>query len=459
MSVVLAFKIIPAFNSKNLLEQIKDNGELIVITRNSPTTYYQNAAGPAGLEYELAKMFADQLGVRLKLKVANTLDDLLDQLRSGQVNIAAAGLTITKAREKNFLFGPTYKEVTEQLIYNASQPRPKNLASLGNGLLEIVAHSSHEERLQYLKKVIPDLSWKENHQQDSDELLQLVSDGMIDYTIADSNEFALNQAYYLNLRVAFDISEPEPLAWALHKTNDDSLLLAVQKFFHKIKHDGELARIIERNYGHAEEFDYVGTKVFRRHIKTRLPTYENTFQSAAKKYGLDWHLLAAIGYQESHWNKTARSPTGVRGIMMLTLKTAHELGIKNRLKPADSIAGGAKYFSQILKKMDKNIPQPDRLWMALAAYNVGYSHLKDARKITLLRHEDPNSWYDVKKNLPLLAQKKWYKKTRSGYARGWEPVRYVENIRSYYDLLKWVDEADNRTVTIPAEFLKTPGSL
>ncbi len=459
-SIILAFKLFSAFENKSLLEQIESNGELIVVTRNNPTTYYQDVDGPAGLDYEMAKLFADYLGVKLTLIVPNSLSDLLQKISSGVGDIAAAGLTVTKEREKKFRFGPSYQKITEQLVYNTTQYRPKNLSSLGNGLLEIVANSSHEERLKYLKKSIPDLSWKENAELDSEELLQLVSDGVIDYTIADSNEVALNQPYLLNLRVAFNVSKPESLAWALQKTDDNSLLLKVQAFFRKIKKDGELTRLIERNYGHVEEFNYVGTKVFRRHIATRLPAYRKMFQAAAKKYNLDWRLLAAIGYQESHWNPKATSPTGVRGIMMLTRKTAHDLNIKNRLDPASSIEGGAKYFSQILKRINQNIPLPDRLWFAMTAYNIGYYHLQDARKITRLRNKNSTSWLDVKKSLPLLARKKWYRKTRYGYARGWEPVQYVENIRSYYNILKWVDDANNnKTVTVPSQFLKMPNSL
>lgn len=455
--IIFLFRFIPKLSNKTLLEQIKSNGELIVVTRNSQTSYYEGADGPAGIEYELAKMFANKLGVKLKLIVPESLNDILDDLNKGLAQIAAAGLTVTKERKKHFQFGPAYQKVTEQLVYNTDHQRPRSLSSL-HGQLEVVANSSHADRLHYLKKMIPKLSWKEDKNTDTEELLQLVSDGMIDYTIADSNQVALDQRYLLNIRVAFAISKPEPLAWALQKSTDNSLLLAVQKFFQQIKKNGELTRLIERNYGHVKEFDYVGAKIFQRHIQTRLPTYLKMFKAAAKKYHIDWRLLAAIGYQESHWNPKAISPTGVRGIMMLTRKTAAELGV-NRLDPASSIEGGAKYYSQILNKMNPDIPQPDRSWLAMAAYNIGYYHLQDARKITRLRKQNPNYWLDVKKSLPLLTQKRWYSKTRYGYARGYEPVQYVENIRSYYDILKWTDGADNKTITIPAQFLKTPNSL
>lgn len=430
-----------------------------MVTRNSPTTYYEDADGPAGLEYEMAKMFANRLGVKLVLLVPGSFNDLLNKLRNNSVHIAAAGLTVTKDREKEFLFGPAYQEITEQLVYNTANRRPKNLSQIDTGTLEIVANSSHEERLKYLQEVMPDLSWKSNHQLESEELLQMVSDNIIEYTIADSNTLSLNQRYLINLRAAFDISEPQLLAWALPKTGDTSLLVEVQKFFKEIRENGELTRMIERNYGHAEDFDYVDTKIYRRHIEIRLPQFQTIFQKAAAEYGVDWRLIAAMGYQESHWDPNAISPTGVRGIMMLTLKTAQDMGITNRLDPKNSIYGGTKYFKKTKDRIDKSIPEPDRTWLAMAAYNVGYYHVQDAMELAQKLDKNPNRWIDIKTVLPLLAKRKWYKQTRYGFARGWEPVRYVENIRSYYDILKWVDDSRNKVTPIPKAFFRIPNTL
>ncbi len=456
--IIFVFNYLPKLGSDSLLEQIKKDGQLIVVTRNSPTTYYEDVDGPAGLEYEMAKLFAEELGVELTLVIPETFDDLLEQISSNRVHIAAAGLTITKDREKIFQFGPAYQEITEQLVYNIANRRPRNLAKL-DGTLEVVANSSHEERLKYLTEVIPDLSWKANHEMESEELLQMVSDNIIEYTIADSNELSLNQRFLINLRVAFDTSEPQMLAWAMPKSNDYSLYHAVQNFFKKIEENGELTRLIERNYGHVDDFDYVGTKIFMRHIETRLPAYQDFFEEAAERQGVDWRMVAAMGYQESHWDPDAVSPTGVRGIMMLTLKTAKDMKVKNRLDPESSISGGAKYFKKTLDRIDEDITEPDNYWMAMAAYNVGYYHLQDARIITRKLNKDPNRWIDVRESLPLLAKKKWYKQTRYGYARGWEPVRYVENIRSYYDILKWVDDGSIELTPVPEEFLMIPNSL
>jgi len=403
-------------------------------------------------------MFADELGVDLTLLVPDSFSDLLEQVSENTVHIAAAGLTITEEREQIYQFGPAYQEITEQLVYNINNKRPRKLSRL-DGTLEVVANSSHEGRLEDLQDSIDDLNWKSNDELESEDLLQMVSDNIIEYTIADSNELSLNQRFLINLRVAFDIGEPQRLAWAMPKTDDKSLFREVQKFFKKIKENGELTRLIERNYGHVDDFDYVGTKIFMRHIETRLPAYRAFFEEAGAKHAVDWRLLAAMGYQESHWDPDAVSPTGVRGIMMLTLRTAKEMGIKNRLDPESSIIGGAKYYKKTLDRIDENITEPDNIWMAMAAYNVGYYHLQDARTITRKLSKDPDRWIDVRESLPLLAKRKWYKDTRYGYARGWEPVRYVENIRSYYDILKWVDNGDNEVTPVPKEFLKIPNSL
>ncbi len=443
----------------SLLEQINESGELIVVTRNSPTTYYETINGPAGFEYELTKLFAIELGVKLKIIAADTLNEVFDHIQTQTAHIAAAGLTITQDRQKHYRFGPAYQEIKEQLVYNNANRRPRNLSQLTTGTLEVVAGSSHEERLNQLKKKHENLSWKSNTALESDDLLQMVSDNIIEYTIADSNELSLNQRFLINLRVAMDINEPQSLAWVIANSNDDSLYIEVEKFFTKVKNNGELDRLIEKTYGHVAEFDYVGTKVFMRHIETRLPKYRAFFERAAAEQALDWRLLAAIGYQESHWNPGAVSPTGVRGIMMLTRDTAKDLNIKNRRDPESSIFGGARYLKQILGRININAPETDRLWMAMSAYNVGYGHLLDAKAIARKQNKDPYRWNNLKKIFPLLAKKKWYTQSRFGYARGWEPVSYVENIRSYYDILKWADEDKTIKPPTPRDFLETPNSI
>ena len=442
--ILFIFKGIPLIFKPGILKQIENSGELVVLSRNSPTTYYEGPEGPTGFEYELAEKFADFIGVKLKIITPDNLNEIFNMLDKNEAHLAAAGLTITEARKKRVRFGPGYQEIKEQLIYNNQDFKPETIEDLEFGNLEVVAGSSHVEKLIELKKQNPDLVWNEHDDMESEQLLQLVADKIIDYTIADSNELALNQRFLLELRAAFDISEPQQLAWAFPLTDDTSLYDKAMVFFWQIINNGELTQLIERHYGHVSKFDYVGNRIYLRHIATRLTEYQDMFIESAEKYNLDWRLLAAVGYQESHWNPRAVSPTGVRGIMMLTLQTAGQLGIKNRLDPESSIYGGAKYLSQIRDRLPESIKEPDRTWFALASYNVGFYHVEDARIIAQKLNKDPNKWIDIKSTLPLLSRKKWYKQTRFGYARGWEPVRYVENIRRYYDLLNWqLSKADD----------------
>lgn len=424
----------------SLLEQIQEQNELIVISRNGPTSYYEGANGPAGFEYELVRLFANFLGVELRVVVPPNFNDILPLTALGDVHLAAAGLTITEKRKEKVRFGPVYQKITPQLVYRSGSKRPKTLADL-EGILEVVAGSSHEERLIALQEQYPGLAWtaKDNT---SEELLELVWEQLIEYTVADSNELAINRRFYPELMPAFDISPEESLAWAFPRGDDDSLFNAAVVFFNKIRKNGLLVQLIERYYGHIGKFDYVGTRRYQADVETRLPLYREMFIEAASEINMDWRLLAAIGYQESHWDTNAISPTGVRGIMMMTLDAAKDMGVENRLDPAQSIRGGARYLSSMIDKIPERIKEPDRTWLALAAYNIGFGHLEDARILTQKNKGDYDKWVDVKKYLPLLSQKKWFQQTRYGYARGREPVRYVENVRTYYDILVWMTDKE-----------------
>jgi membrane-bound lytic murein transglycosylase F len=205
-----------------------------------------------------------------------------------------------------------------------------------------------------------------------------------------------------------------------------------------------LAQVHDRYYGHTEQFDYVGTRAFVRHFDSRLPRYRQAFENAGNTHDIDWRLLAAIGYQESHWRSHAVSPTGVRGIMMLTQATADYLDIEDRLDPESSIFGGAEFYARQMERIPDTVDEPDRTWMALAAYNVGFNHLLDARQIVEWEGGDPDAWVDVSKTLPLLARERWYSRVKYGYARGWEPVLYVNNIRNYYNILRWITANEDR---------------
>ncbi len=440
----------------NSLEAVKAAGKLIAVTRNAPTTYYEGPDGPAGIEYDMLKGFSNSLKVELELVVSDRLGDILPILGRNEVHIAAAGLSITDARKNIVRFAPPYQQIEQQIVYRLGTEPPKRVEDLIDRQLEVVKGSSYAERLLALRRVHPELRWTEVSDQSTEDLLQLVWEGLLELTIADSNIIALVRQYYPELRVAFSLGEPRELAWAFPKSDDDSLYNLAVRYKKKLKQSGELTHLIERYYGPTNRFDYINLTVYQLRVQNRLPAYQILFERAGEKYDIDWRLLAAIGYQESYWDPRAVSPTGVRGIMMLTRSTARQLGITDRVDPAQSIDGGSQYVRSLMDRLPAGISGRDRTWMALAAYNIGLQHLEDARIITQQRGGDPNKWNDVKESLPLLSRRAWYKKTKYGYARGVESVRFVGRVRTYYDVLVKIDEEENPTAETDVFKIQAP---
>ncbi len=444
----------------SLLDQVRASGELRVVTRNSPITYFIGQAGPEGPDYDLVRGFADRLGVKLKIIEVGRFGDLLTAVESGRADMAAAGLTVTADRAQHVAFGPPYQRVSQSLIYRMGDRRPRSVADLAGKRIEVVAQSSYVETLAAERGKVPGLTWTEDPTADAGELLTRVARGDTDYTVVDSNLFAIFQRYYPDLRVAFQLTTGDALAWAFPKRGDRSLIDEASAYLAGIRATGQLAHVMDRYYGHKSTFDYAGTRKFLNDYANLLPRYRAQFEAAARRSDIDWRLLAAVGYQESHWNPDAVSPKGALGLMMLTPDTAAIVGIDNPGDAHQSILGGSRYLWRMkrrIARLSPDIPEPDLSWMALAAYNMGYGHFLDVRKITKLRGGDPDRWIDLKDTLPLLMEQRWYSQARWGYARGLETRAYVSNIRNYYDILVWLengpeddqapDESGNTPVT------------
>ncbi|PXX88737.1 membrane-bound lytic murein transglycosylase MltF [Marinobacter vulgaris] len=430
------------------LQEIRSEGVLHVITRNAPSVYYEGRNGPTGYDYELVRLFADDLGVELKVRVADDNTGVLSVIDQDYAHIGLAGLADRPD------FADRYHKVANGLkadsvvVYNRDTNRPDSVKDLEGQTLHLVADSNHEHQLKQLQSQNESLQWKVHSGLDAAGILARVESGEYPLAIVSSNELDLNHVFFPMVKSAFSLDDTADLVWLFPAEQDQTLAKAAESFISELRESGALAQISERFYGHLDRLNYVGARTFTHHVENRLPKYESLFRDYASSYDLDWRLLAAIGYQESHWRPNAVSPTGVRGLMMLTRATANHIGIKNRLDVEQSIQGGAKYLTMVHRKVPERIPEPDRTWFALASYNVGWGHVEDARRLTQGAGKDPDRWMDVKEFLPLLAQKEWYSKTRFGYARGHEPVIYVQNIRRYYDVLAWMTE--------PKEIAETP---
>ncbi|MFL2499229.1 MAG: membrane-bound lytic murein transglycosylase MltF [Porticoccaceae bacterium] len=417
------------------LEKVLKRGDLAVLTLPGATTYFEDGDGKNGFEYVVAKAFADSLGVKLRVTTKSTLSSLLLSVGGPQGDFAAANLVSTADRGKSLQFSSPYHQVVQQLIYRAGDRKPQSINDL-QGDLQVIANSSHSENLRQLSKQFPKLRWIEEKDAEISEMIRKVHDGEISYTIADSIAFDINRHIYPNARKAFDASNPQAIAWAFSAQGDGTLLAAANRFLKQYTDSGQLKTAKQQLFSQTKRFSVADSKQLGQLVTHRLPKYEPMFKKAAEKYNIDWHLIAAIAYQESHWNPRAKSPTGVRGLMMLTLNTAKEMKVTNRLDPAQSLEGGVAYFVKLKSRLPKRIVEPDRTLFALAAYNVGYGHLEDARILTERNNQNPDRWSNVRKHLPLLSQKKYYSTLKRGYARGNEPVIYVDNIQYYRSYLQ-----------------------
>lgn len=413
-----------------LLDKIKQRGKLIVLTTNAPTTYYYDRDNLiTGPEYDMTQAFASGLDVKVEYRVYESTKAVIDALRKNKGDIAAAGLTINDERKKQFDFGPVYQDLSEYLVCHRTRKPIRSKDEFKGVEIIVAADSSYVDTL----KEIPQATWAEDKDLHTVQLLEQVADKKVECTVSDSTLYSIEKRYYMEIQNKYTLSEKSQIAWMLNK-HSGALLKEINSWFSTYKDNGELASTMDKYYGYVEIFDYVDTHKFLKRVKTRLLQYKDFFIDAAKKNDIEPSILAAQSYQESHWDRKAKSPTGVRGIMMLTQPVAKSLGVTNRLHAEQNIYAGAKFHAK-MKKMVEHVEEPDRTWLALSAYNVGRGHFRDAQSLARKLNKNPDRWAEMKEVLPLLSQKKYYKDLRYGYARGNEPVRYVTRIRNYDSLL------------------------
>ncbi len=416
------------------LEQIRTAGELRVLSRNGPISYYQSPEGVTGFEYTLLKGFADELGVKLVIQDDASVTEL-SNANKASFDLASPSVINTHTANAPYRFTSAFMELNLELIYNSTRTAPKSIKDLVGKRVLVVNKASIPVPLQELQKSLPDIQWELVENLEMPDLLEMVERGHADYAVVDSAIFDIHRYSYPHTQVAFSLNQSQPLSWAFQPSRDSSLYDAAEKYLAKMKANGELKKISSHFFEQFIEVTTDDALMFSVRFDKRFPRWEDTIKAAAAQYNLDWQLVAAIGYQESHWIPNAQSPTGVRGFMMLTPDTASALGVKNLEDPKQSIYGGAKYMRYLLDAMPDSIQGEDRLYMALAAYNQGMGHLSDARALTRRLKGDANRWQDVSKVFPLLAKEAYYSKATHGYSRGWEPVIYVRNVMNYHKIL------------------------
>lgn len=416
--------------------------ELVVLTRPAPTTRFPTTDGSfAGLEQDLVELFRHELDVPVRVIEAVDYTDVLVRLGRGEAHLAAAALTASGDSLEGIRFGPGYMTVRQVLMRRHDNNPSGRWTLAGDARVALTAGGTALDQLDRSLggRLPPNLRFLPAGS--PEEVAPLLAAGSAEFAVTGSHVFDLLRATDPAIRQARVLGEAEQLAWAFPADTDPGLLRAASRFFRRIRADGTLARLVDRYYGHVDRLSDAERSQFLARRDEALAVYRDAFQAAQRATGIDWRLIAALGYQESRWDPLAVSPTGVRGFMMLTEDTATRLGLRDKLDARASILAGARYLRTLRDALPARIPEPDRTWMALAAYNQGPGHLEDARVLAQRSGGNPDVWVDVRQALPLLADEAFQWDLRHGPARGGEALALTEHVRAYHQMLLRLEPA------------------
>lgn len=426
------------------LPAINQEGKLRALVAYSATSYFLYRGQPMGYEYELLERLAEELGLVLEIKVASDLDDMLEELNTGQVDLVAHGLAVTSERKNKVAF-TDYLYLTKQVLV---QKKPKNWRELtyeeiGNSLVQDPVHligdtvsvrrnSSYLERLEHLSReiggeiVIDTLTGNLS----TDEIIRMVEDEKIKYTVADRNLARINASYFPSLDVSVPVSFSQRIAWAV-RPGSLALLGAVNSWLDKEKKGPDYYVIYNKYFKNQTTFRKRAQSDYYSLNKSGISEFDHLIKRYATSLGWDWRLLASLVYQESKFDPDAESWTGARGLMQMLPSTAEELGVENLEDPEAVLAGGTRYLKQIYNQFGQVPDSIQRVKLTIASYNCGYEHVRDAQSLALLRGLDAHCWdNNVDQMILALSYPKNYnlEVVSHGYVRGMEPFNYVNQI-------------------------------
>jgi len=420
--------------------------ELVAVVRPGPVVYFPGVDGRIeGLDADLLRLYAAERKLTLRFVAIATAAELETALGSGVAHLGVGGLIEPRAPSASASpdagtarsaidWTTGYYDIEPVLIYNSDGFKPAGWDDLDGETVALADTPDAVHEAESLRASHPAVVWERVTDPSPVELIARVSEGTLSYAMVGSLAAAIARNIYLDFDVAFVAGARRPFAWAVAAAYP-TLREDLDRFLARVKRDGTLERLLERYVPDGRAFLRLDASGIKERLRTVLPQYQPMFRDAQEKTGIEWRLLAALAFQESKWDAAATSETGVRGFMQLTEDTAKRMGVTNLLDPAENILAGARYLSDLKGRLPERIQEPDRTWLALAAYNIGLGHLEDARVLAQRQGLDPDHWTSVKKVLPLLALPEHYERAKLGYARGGMPVAFVDRVRGYYDVL------------------------
>ncbi|MGD2136255.1 MAG: transporter substrate-binding domain-containing protein [Gemmatimonadales bacterium] len=415
------------------LDAVRERGVLRLITRNNAASYFVWRGELVGFEYDLARRFADRLGVRLEVIVPPTRANMLPWLRQGYGDVIGASLTPTPLREAgDVAFSRPYNWVIQTVVARVDEHDLAAPEDLAGRTVVVRRRSTYWETAQDLIRQGIDVELATVPESlETEEIIGLVADGEYDLTIADSDLLAIELAWRDDVRGAFTLGDSVPHAWAV-RAEDADLLDEVNRFL-RAEYRGLWFNITYNKY--FKTAHRVEERAAGRVSRTgQISPFDSLFRAYGDELGFDWRLLAAQAYAESRFDPEAESVVGAVGIMQVMPRTAEALGVDDPTDPAAGIRAGVRYLRQQYELFDDVATERDRLWFALASYNAGYGHVSDGRRLARRLGHDPDRWFgEVERVLPLLARREYHGSARFGYCRCTEPVRYVRRIRETWD--------------------------
>ena len=430
----------PKLTDLHQVADYRSAGELRVATRVDPVSYRSIGDGRAsGFDHDLLQKLGERLGVPVRFVLFPDATRTLEAVLRGQVHLAAAGVGRNDKLPLNWT--SPLREIDYVIVGRTDNPEFIEERALGGRTVSVRHGSLAADYLNQARKRVPDMNLHFPANAADEHLLDELAQGRLDLVATDRVHFALAAQTLPNLAVVFDLPVSSMVGWALPPDAKGGLAAEIEEFLAAARTDDTLARLSDRYFGHIRRLDDTAVTTFLARIRARLPRYRPHFQEAQALTGIDWRFLAALAYQESHWDPLATSWSGVRGMMMLTSETADRLGVHDRLDPRESILGGARYLAMLREQLPDDVSEPDRSWMAAAAYNLGMGHMNGARTIAQRMGKNNTSWLDMKAVLPLMSKPEYASRLKAGAARGGEAVIMAENIRNYHDILMRLERA------------------
>lgn len=412
----------------------RSDGELRIATRLDAVSYRRDATGASsGFEHDLLLELAKRLGIPVRFIVYPDAARALDALVRGEAHITAAGLG--RNERLPLIWSAPLREVDYVLVGRGGETTITDEEQLAGRTISVRRGSLAADFLEHLRKRVPGLKLEFPVNAGDQRMLEQLARGHHDLVATDRVHYAIAAQTAPEIAIAFDLPLQSEISWAMPPEARDHLAPEVERFLAEARESELIARFADRYFGHVRRLDDQAINTFLARLQTRLPKFRAHFKEAQAATGIDWRFIAALAYQESHWDPHATSWSGVRGMMMLTSETADRLGVVDRLDARASILGGARYFTMLRDQLPEAIPEPDRSWMATAAYNLGLGHFNGARQIAHRMGHDNTSWLHMKEVLPLMSRPEYAARLKAGPARGGEAVIMAENVRNYHDIL------------------------